>query len=178
MTIRYIFHAFIGTPLSDSSQVDVIHSLLFSKSPMFNYVVGGTKPFSTLTACFQCGKNKDIMTIKNLIIESPLMSDYVPMAQTGNQSKEDFAEMIFSILGIAGVIGTSNLLLEVLTAIPVNAQIDLDDKKDVMFAVLEAARKRAPVNTVNVILTQAKTMIVNGKETIIPAGTVVGGSIG
>ena len=118
------------------------------------------------------------MTIKNLIIESPLMSDYVPMAQTGNQSKEDFAEMIFSILGIAGVIGTSNLLLEVLTAIPVNAQIDLDDKKDVMFAVLEAARKRAPVNTVNVILTQAKTMIVNGKETIIPAGTVVGGSIG
>jgi len=179
MTIRYIFHAFIGTPLSDdSSQVDVIHSLMFSKSPMFNYVLGGTKPFSTLTACFQCGRNKDIRTIKNLIIESPLMSDYVPMAQTGNQSKEDFAEMIFAILGIAGVAGTSNLLLEVLTAIPVNAPIDLGDKKDVMFAVLEAARMRAPVNTVNVILPQAKTMIANGKETIIPAGAVVGGSIG
>ena len=48
-----------------------------------------------------------------------------------------------------------------------------------MFAVLEAARMRAPVNTVNLILSAAMTMTVNGAEKIIiPAGSVVGGSIG
>jgi hypothetical protein len=177
MTVRYIFHAFIGAPLSDS-EVDTVYSLFFAANPLSAYIVGGTKPFSGLTALFQCSRRKGIRQITDVILKSPLMADYVPSDETGNQSEEDYAAMIFSILGIAGIVGTSGLLIQVLTAIPKDAVIDLEDKKEVMFAVLEAARIRAPVNTVNLILSAAMTMTVNGAEKIIPAGSVVGGSIG
>ena len=174
MTIRYIFHAFLGAPI-DPSEVDLIHTLLFAVG---NYFSGGMKPFSMLDTCFPSSRTKDIRQIVNLIIKSPLMSDYVPSTETGNQSEEDYAQMIFDVLSIAAVTGTSTLLIEILTGIPENAAIDLDNEKDVMFAVLEATRRSPPVLIVNGILPEAKTMTVNGKEHIIPAGAVVGASIG
>ena len=177
MTVRYMFHAFFGAPLSDESLVNAVHSLLFAASPTQSYVTGATKPFATLVACFQGSRRRAFRKVQDWILESPLLSNYVPSAENGNQSKTDYAQMIFSVVGIAGILGTSNLLLNVL-AIPQDASIDMNNKKQVMNAVLESARVKAPVNTVNAILVEERSMVVNGKERRIPAGSVVGGSIG
>jgi cytochrome P450 len=136
------------------------------------------KPFVTFTSWFQCKRDSSIDQILQYIIESPSMADYSPDESNGNQPHKDYARMMLDIVCIAGIMGTTNLLIEVLTAIPEEADIDLNDSKDVMLAVLEAARKRAPVNNINVIIPKEKTLVVNGKVTTLPAGTLVAGSIG
>lgn len=177
MTIQYMFHAFFGTPLS-LKMIDMVHEILFQASLMKSLVFGGTKPFVTFTSWFQCRRDSIIDEILQYIIESPSMVNYSPNETNGNQPHKDYARMMLDIVCIAGIMGTTNLLVQVLTAIPEEADIDLNDSKDVMLAVLEAARRRAPVNNVNVILPKEKTIVVNGKETTLPAGSLVAGSIG
>mmetsp|Transcript_15965 Transcript_15965/g.30100 ORF Transcript_15965/g.30100 Transcript_15965/m.30100 type:complete len:415 (+) Transcript_15965:187-1431(+) len=177
MTIQYMFHAFFGTPL-DLKMIDTVHEILFQASLTKSLVFGGTKPFVTFTSLFQCTRDSNIDQILQYIIESPSMVNYSPGESNGNQPHKDYARMMLDIVCIAGILGTTNLLKEVLTSIPEDADIDLDDSKDVMLAVLEAARKRAPVNNVNVIIPKEKTLIVNGEEKTLPAGTLVAASIG
>jgi cytochrome P450 len=109
------------------------------------------------------------------------MNDYIPTDHNGNLgSKEEYADLFLSLMGIAGMIGTGTLLVNVLTGdiIPDDLVIDVNNEREVMLAVLEAARISAPVNIVNVILQVEKTMIINGKESKLPAGVVVAASIG
>jgi cytochrome P450 len=176
MTTRYMYHAFFGAPLTDKLVQDVC-DLVSTGKMLSSMVLGGTKPFTYVTACFQCPRASKLNKVTDFVLGSPLMADYVPGEANGNQSREDYAEMMINIISIAGIIGTSNLLLEVLT-IPESAEIDLNDKKDVMMAVLEAARLRAPVNNANILIPEEKMMVVNGTQTTLPANTNVAASIG
>jgi hypothetical protein len=188
MTIRCILHAFLGTPMGtdhggDKDKNDQIlqcfYALFFSTNPLTNIILTATKPLFP-GMIFSCPRNAKVRQAVKFILQSPLMEDYEPNEDNANLPKEEYARLLLDILGIAGMIGTSNLLIEVLTSIPdhASAEIDTDDRHDIARAVLEAARARAPVNTINTILPKEKTIVVNGKEKSIAAGTVVAGSIG
>ncbi len=81
-------------------------------------------------------------------------------------------------MGIAGCVGTSQLCYQVLDAIPTDYDINLSDKMEVTRAVLEAARMKAPVNNVNVILQNPLSLVIKGKEYTFTKGTPVAASIG
>lgn len=177
MTIQYMFHAFFGAPLN-LKMIDNVYEIMFQSSPMTSLVLGGTRPFVNFTSWLQCSRDSRIDQILEYILESPSMADYVPNEANGNQTNREYARMMLDIVCIAGILGTTNLLVEVLTSIPEDADIDINDEKDVMLAILEAARRKAPVNNVNCYIPEEKTLVVNGEETVLPAGTLVAGSIG
>lgn len=184
MTIRCILHAFLGTPMMEGDKANdrvlkSFYALFFGSNPLTNIILSATRP-NFLTMIFSCPRNAKIRRAVKFILQSPLMNDYVPNEDNANLPKEEYARLLLDILGIAGMIGTSNLLINVLTSIPDDTvtEIDTDDRHDIAKAVLEAARARAPVNTINTILPKEKTIVVNGKEKSIAAGTVVAGSIG
>lgn len=177
MVVKYIFHALFGISLSKAQVKDAI-TLLFSPSPFTGYVTGAMKPIGTPFLCFQCSRNKLITSLSSAIFDSPALENYVPSDATLNMSKQDLSEMLLGIAGIAGCVGTTSLCTQVITGIPANFPIQLDDPKAIMLAVLEAARIRSPVNNVNVILDNPLTLTINEKEYTLPEGTVVAASIG
>jgi len=106
-----------------------------------------------------------------------IMQLYAPSEDNAFKSKEDITAMMNAVAGIAGCAGVSNLVLELLK-IGLDYPIDFDDKMDVLAVILEAARKRAPVNNVNVVTTEAQKLTVHKKVRKLPKGTVLAGSIG
>ena len=68
--------------------------------------------------------------------------------------------------------------MNVVQRVPKDANINLNNEHEVLLAMLEAARINAPVNNVNVILTEEKSMTINNKVVTLPTGSVVAGSIG
>uniref|UniRef100_A0A7S3QBI4 Cytochrome P450 n=1 Tax=Chaetoceros debilis TaxID=122233 RepID=A0A7S3QBI4_9STRA len=178
MTAKYVFHAVFGAPLPNKKELKNIQTLFIGNFPWSSYVFGAVKPFSALFHCFQCSRTSRIKRLKEVVLATPLLLGYVPSEANGHLSADEYAEMLVSVCGIAGILGTSNLIKNVAKAIPENVSIDLSDQREVMRAVLEAARIRAPVNNVNVLTTTVKTMRVNNKLKTLPMNTVFAGSIG
>jgi len=177
MTIRYMFHSFFGAPLTEKLLRDVF--VLSQTNGLFSsFIAGGIKPFVYFTYCCQCSRSSKVKRVIEFILESPLLADYVPGEANGNQNSEDYAAMLLDVIIIAAIGGTTNLVVQVINAIPDDAEIDLNDDKDVMMAVLEAARRKSPVNTVNLVIPEERNLVVNGKERTIPANTLLGASIG
>ena len=143
MVIRYVFHAIFGIAMDDP-QVEDFYMLFFGKSPLVDYVAGALKPWARPLMCCLSKRNKPIRSFTDIILDSPALENFVDKSETsGNLTKTNYAEILLAIVGIAGCIGTSQLCLQVLSAIPTDYDIDLDDKMKVTLAVLEAARKRA-----------------------------------
>jgi hypothetical protein len=181
-TIQYIFHAILGLPLSQA-QISDVYTLFFSQSPTSDYVLGILKPWSFAfhhfpCCCLQNTRTKLISSLTQFIVDSPALANYVQSQDNANLTKQEYAEVLLAVSGIAGCLGTSNLLLNVLNEIPKDYDIDLDSKMEVTLAVLEAARIRAPVNNVNVILQNKLQLDINSKGHTFPPGTVVAASIG
>lgn len=176
MVIKYIFHALFGIMLS-KGQIKDVRTLFFGTNILSAYVLGGLRPYATLLGCFQCSRNKLFKSLSEAVYDSPGLANYVPSA-CGNISKKDFSEMLVVVAGIAGCIGTQALCKQVITGIPEEYPIQLDDPKEVMLAVLEAARIKSPVNNVNMILEEALDVTIDGKTHTITEGTVVAASIG
>ena len=125
LTIRYIFHAIFSSPVTDS-QVDLIQDLFIKASPTSDYVTGTLNPIGALVCCCQGSRNKALTEVKEIILQSPVMADYVPSESNAFKSKEEYAELLLAITGIAGCLGSGDLCLEVLIAIPDDCPIDLD----------------------------------------------------
>jgi hypothetical protein len=177
MVVRYVFHSIFGLILSDD-QVGDIKTLIFGGSPFSSLVVGAMKPYSTPCGCFQGKRRRLVSSLTELVENSPALENYVPSDDTANMSKDEYAEWALTLSGIAGCLGTWNLCKQVLNGIPKTYPIDTSSKKELMLAVLEAARIKSPVNNVNIILSKDLTLMVNGKEYTFPPGTVVAASIG
>ena len=177
MTAKYVFHSLLGVALTDI-QLKQVDTFFYGESPLSAFVAGGVMPFSSLFGCFQCSRNSLFSSLTDMAMNSPALEDYVPSDATANLSKQNYAELILSIVGIGGCLGSSNLCLQVLTAIPEGYSIDLENKVEVTLAVLEAARLNSPVNNVNSVLQNELTLAINGKEHSFPQGTVVAASIG
>ena len=177
MVVKYVFHAILGQALS-SEEVEYANTLFNGVLPFSSYVLGATRPISGLITCFDCKRSDLVSKMTEVVLNSPALQKYTPSEATANLSKEDYAEMILSVIGIAGCLGSTNLCLQILTAIPDEYSINLEDKMEVTLAVLEAARLKSPVNNINVILKNELTLMIREKEYKFPKGTVVAASIG
>lgn len=177
MTLKYIFHSILGQELSPS-QVHMANTLIFGFSPMSSLVSGAIKPFAGLMGCFQGKRRRYFKLLTEVVISSPALANYVPSNEIGNLTKQNYAEIVLAVIGIAGCIGTSNLCKNVVDVIPKNYPINLNDKKEVTLAIIEAARVKAPVNNVNVTSPNEVIVNIKGKEHSLPKGTVLAASIG
>jgi hypothetical protein len=177
MTLKYIFHSITGQELSPS-QVDIAYTLMFGDIPMSSLVTGAIKPFTGLIDCFQGKRRRYFKLLTQVVMSSPALANYVQSSETGNLTKQNYAEIVLAIIGIAGCLGSSNLCKNVVDVIPKDYPINLNDKKEVMLAILEAARVKAPVNNVNVISPNEVIVNIKGKDHSLPRGTVLAASIG
>lgn len=179
MSIRYVFHAIFGSSLVGHKDVeDVIVTLFIGNGPFDSYVGGAIDPVAKFLCCLQCPRRSNISKMKKLILASPLLESHTPSFENGNMGADEYAEWMIALTGVAGFIGVKTMCVQVMFGVPSDAEIDLENRRVLMLAVLEAARIQAPVNNVNVILPTATSMIVNGKQCSFRAGTVVAGSIG
>lgn len=177
MTAKYIFHAIFGLVLTEE-QVKAVTDLFFSNGPTSSYVTGALRPYAVPFGCLQCKRRRLISSLTELVMSSPALENYFPNDSTVFMSKSRYAEILLEVTGIAGCLGSFNLCIQVLNDIPQEYPINLEDKMEMTLAVLEAARLRAPVNNVNVILHKEMTLSVNYTPYVFPRGTVVAASIG
>lgn len=177
LVIKYVFHSILGLSLSEQ-QVKDVATLFFGGSPLSAFVSGALKPWGAPFGCFQCTRNSLVSSLSAAVFDSPAMANYVSSEATANIGKQEFSEMLLVVCGIAGCLGTEALCYQVLSEIPLDYPINLDDKKEVMLAVLEAARVKAPVNNVNVILDKPFELTINGRDYTLEPETVVAASIG
>ena len=147
-------------------------------SLLASFVPGAWIPFARMLGCFQCQRNSIFSSLTEMVMNSPALEKYVPSAANANLSKKDYAELILGVTGVAGLLGSMNLCMQVLNGIPKEYPIDVNNKMEVTLAVLEAARIESPVNNVNVVLHDNMALNINGKEHTFQPGTVVAASIG
>ncbi|KAL3932583.1 MAG: hypothetical protein SGBAC_010781 [Bacillariaceae sp.] len=179
MVVKYIFHSLSGS-VPEDDMVDCIQQLFFTGGSSM-YHIGAIKLPFLLRGLLWKGSGKRRELIKkavDFILASPSMEKFEPVVGI---EKDDFGELMLAILGIAGCLGTEGLVSNILDKIPADYKLkDINDKREVMMTVLEAARIKAPVNTVNFRLAEeSKTIKIHfGKEFTMRKGTLCGASIG
>lgn len=146
MSIRYILHAVLGTPSTnehgeDIPLVNTVYELTFGKSAKVNLVLS-----AAIVPKFLLGNDRTskINEVIDFIMKSPFMKDYKPNESNANQSRETYAQLLFEVMSIAASVGITSLADSVLTKVPKDANIDMNDKHDVMKAVMEAGRLKTP----------------------------------
>lgn len=179
MAAKCIFHAFSGEAPS-SAVVNAAVGLFIKNSPTSSYIGGALNPVAKfIPNCLRGKRRKQLKTLTDFFLASPLMQDGdIVKPEFEMKSNAEYAELLAVILGLAGTLGTGNLCLNVVQRVPKDANIDLNNDHEVLLAMLEAARINAPVNNINVILTEEKSMTINNKVVTLPIGSVVAGSIG
>lgn len=176
MVIRYMMRVLFDFRATEA-QVKTIASLFYTGGPRSSFILSALKPLAP-PGFLLGGLHRDTAEFRQLIEDSPALQDYVPSADSGNLSKEQYCLLLMSMVGIAALGGGGNLAIYIFTELPPDYPIDLDDHEAVERAVLETARRHPPVNNVNVILDKDKSFEVGGRSYTFPAGTVVAGSIG
>ena len=141
--IKYIFHSLLGR--IDERIVEITYSLFFSTG-LGGYINGAIK--LPLGCCCLHWKNDRkrsslIEEAVKYVSESPHMANYKSFQ---NISKEQYSELLFSVSGIAGCLGTTQLIVNIFNEIPKDFVVDVTDPREVLLCILEAARIRAPVN--------------------------------
>lgn len=139
--IKYIFHSLLGR--IDERIVEITYSLFFADG---GYVNGAVKlPLGCCCLHWKNGRKRSslIEEAVKYVSESPHMANYESFQ---NISKEEYSELLFSVCGIAGCLGTSQLIANIFNEIPKDFVVDVTDPREVMLSILEAARIRAPVN--------------------------------
>jgi len=112
------------------------------------------------------------------IAASPALADYESSEVNFNLSREEWANELMYVAGIAALGGSRNLVNNLFSKMPSDYEIDATNHEEVANAVLEAGRIKAPVNNVNIILQEPTDFEIGGEAKTFPAGTVVALSIG
>lgn len=169
--VRYVFHALLGS--IDDEFVECVKHLFFGGG-LDGYVEGALKLpfccFCVIPCCFSSKRKTNINKAVKYIVDSPMMQKYE--FRVADISKEEFAKLFLAVSGIAGCLGTYNLLLNVFNEIPRDFVLDVTDRREVLLSILEATRIRAPVNNVNFKLPRERIISVHGKEVTLGEGTV------
>jgi len=175
---KYMMNALFGLGLGlvTEAQLKDIRTLFFSANPMRNYVTAAVKPLRLSSCCSPFITRTYEMTL-DLVENSPALADYEPSEANAFVSKREFSDIIMTVAGIAAFGGTANQCVNILTEIPDEYPIDVDNKVEVFKAALEATRRRSPVNNVNVIMQEATEIDINGRKVEFPVGTVVAACI-
>eukprot|EP00978_Attheya_sp_CCMP212_P030517 scaffold112462_cov46-Attheya_sp.AAC.2 len=173
--VKYMMHALFDVELTEAQLKD-IRTLFFSANPMRDYIAAAVKPLRLSSCCSPFITRTYEMTL-DLVENSPALADYEPSEANVFVGKREYADIIMTIAGIAAFGGTANQCVNILTEIPDEYPIDVDNKVEVFKAALEATRRRSPVNNVNVIMQEATEIDINGRKVEFPVGTVVAACI-
>ncbi len=176
MVVRYVFLVFMETELTEE-QVDSMMTLAFSAGPRKSLLTSRAEPFAPSPDHLDERDRMEAQML-GLIEQSPGMRDYEPSAESYDLDKRQLSVALLQAMAIAGCLGSASLAGSVLTKIPKEVEIDPGNAMQVRLAVLEAARRWAPVNNVNVVSREEITLEIAGKSQTFPPGTVLAASIG
>lgn len=174
--IRYMFRLLYVIDVDDQ-QLDTLQVLFYTGGLTSNYTAALIKPFA-LPSLFLGGLNTTMAEVVGWIRDSEALGNYTPSEDNANLTKEQWAELLTSVIGIAALGGAGNLAIRMVSEYPPEHEVDLEDDMAVMRVVLESARRHAPVNNINVVLPGPRTFRIQGESVELPAGTVVAASIG
>ena len=172
--IRYMMRVIIQVDLTEE-QLDEIHTLVFSVKPSTSMLMSAGKPFAPRKVPKQV--TEGMARFEKLIDESPSMAKFDELNKN-NLDRKQYVSAVAQMMSIAGFQGGSNLATSILVRLPASCPINLENAEEVKLAVLETARRWAPVNNVNVITQQPATIEINGKAHTFPVGTTLALSIG
>ncbi len=176
MVIRYMMLVLLEVTVNEA-QVETIRKLFYTGGPTSSYIAAALIPLAPPSFLLG-GLHRNIDEITQLIQNSPALKDYAPSAANHNLTKQEWSSLLLAVIGIAALGGGGNLATYILSEIPADFPIDTSDKVAVQRAVLETARRHAPVNNVNVIIPKPMEFQVAGKTYSLPKGSVVAASIG
>jgi len=106
------------------------------------------------------------------------MSEEVKLGETYyGMSSDELAEYFLSMISIAATLGGMNLLAASLNAEILSTVKPPASDPALQSFILEAARRWSPVGSINVLLPEARTVQIAGKDQTFPAGTVVAANL-
>lgn len=177
MMIRYMMRTLFQIEVTEA-QVDTVQVLFYTGGLTTNYIARLVSPFA-LPSFLLGGMRSTMAKVVSWVENSNALADYAPGDVNANFSKGEWAELVTAVVGIAALGGSGDLVIRMLSEYPAGQpKTDLDDDRAVMNVVLESARREAPVNNINVVLAQARTFKIQGKDIELPPGTVVAACIG
>lgn len=174
MVLQYMMLVLLEIRL-DARQTDELRSLIFSFTPLTSMILSRAKPFALPWTVKTVRKREE--RLQQLIDQSPPLRRFDEHNPHG-LDRQAFVAALAQMIAIAGCQGGYTLTSHLVTKVPVDLPIDLEDSEAVRLVVLESARRNSPVNNVNVIATEAMTVKITDREETFPAGTVVALSIG
>jgi len=175
LTIKYVMRALFDIEVTDPQLLTL--NALFFEGGEGNFLGNAMQPFA------QREDNEDVRAnyefFVNLVATtSPIVLAYEPSTESKNLTRYEYADLLFSSAGIAGFLGLGVLSTSILTVLPSDYPVDVNNSTDVLLTVLETARINPPVNNINFILQEARSFTIRGEEVEFPAGTIVAASIG
>jgi len=176
LVVRYMVPVLFDLEPSPA-QVESLITLFHREKLTRNYIAAGMKPFA-LPNLLLGELEKETESVRRWLGTSPLFAEGSAAMAAAPLPRDEMIDLMFAVLGVAAMGGTSNLLTNLLTLVPDDPAAKLEDPAARLGVILEAARMDAPVNNVNVILPAARTFTVEGQAVEFPAGTVVAASIG
>lgn len=172
MVVKYIVHAFLGA--QSDEMVKTMEALIISTDPKTSLVAPASLP---IPDCLIGGRVKNIDFAVEYILNSEFMAKYEPNESNVHQPKETYARLIMEIMGIAGILGTSGLVGNIVSQVPEDLIVNFNNHQEVFKVVLEAGRMKTPVNNVNILLPEKKKFKIHGKERTLPKNTLVAGNL-
>jgi hypothetical protein len=107
------------------------------------------------------------------IAASPALVHYEPSENNFNLTREEWANELMYIVGIAAKGGGANLAHNLFSKMPSTYEVDPSNHEEMAKVVLEAGRIKSPVNGVNLILQEPTDFEIGGEVKTFPEGTVV-----
>lgn len=173
--VQYIMFVLLGVTLSPD-QISDLKTLFFSEKPRKSLLVSKVKPLAP--PANRLDEVKRLEDIALAIIEgSPAVCRYEPGAED-DMSRRELSVLLMQAIAIAGCLGSESLVRSLLTKVPPDLEIDLDNPYEVLKVVLETARRHAPVNNINTVSQTAMTVTINGRKRNFPKGTLLSANIG
>ncbi|NES81078.1 MAG: cytochrome P450 [Moorea sp. SIO2B7] len=173
--VQYIMFVILGVKLS-KQQIDHLKTLFFSNNPRESLLISKVKPLAPPYKDLEEVKRLEAIALE-IIEQSPVLTSYEPTAKD-NMSRKELSLLLMQVIAIAGCLGSESLTKSLLTKVPSDLEMDLENRQEVLRVVLETARCHAPVNNINTISQDEITVTINGKEHKFPKGTLLAANIG
>ncbi|EDX83575.1 hypothetical protein S7335_755 [Synechococcus sp. PCC 7335] len=188
--VRYIHYVMLGIDPTDTSTVEMLTDLHYTRQGTVHYFSGLGKVFQSLNINGHGQVSELIEQAATIYEQSPALVDFPEMPEeAGAMTRRELAKLLTAILSIAGLQGPLHLGYTAMGFRPLPAykgqrtaeidpthhwdSLELEDRESVRRFVLECARLWAPVSATHRIATEPFSAVIAGKEQTFPAGTLV-----